>query len=136
MVVNALRCLGKRVSERSVSKLAGTTEKGWTDEFGIQNSLTTLRFSYEGHAGQNRNVAWDWLVDQVSQGRPVIITVQNAAHWVCVVGMVGPRVILVDSSNTKNNKLENGIHIYGKVEFLKRWRTAQNGEYFGLGVHR
>ena len=137
VILNALRCYGKRVSERSIAKLAGTTSEDGTDEDGIQEALAQLSYSCEGLSVQNRAEAWDWLQRQLGLGRPVIVNTWGGQHWACVVGGVAGRVILVDSSNTKSNKKENGIHIYGKVEFLKKWRNTKDaGVYFGLAVHK
>lgn len=137
VILNALRCYGKRVSERSVAKLAGTTPENGTDEHGIQEALAQLSYSCEGFSGKSRELAWDWLWGQLCLARPVIVNTWAGQHWACVVGCVAGRVILVDSSNTKSNKKENGIHIYGKVEFLKKWRNTKDaGVYFGLAVHK
>ena len=136
-ISNALRCYGRRVSERCIVKLAKTTPENGTDEHGIQEALAQLKFSCEGFAGRSRDQAWEWLWKQLEQGRPVIINTWGGQHWVCVIGSVAGRVILIDSANTKNNKKENGIHVYGRVEFLKKWRnTKDSGVYFALAVHK
>ena len=135
VIVNALRCFGKRVSERSISKLAGWSENG-VDEFGIQKCLTELSYSFEENEVSNRDEAWGWLVKQLTAGRPVIIYIFNDQHWVLAAGVVNGRIIMIDSGNTKGNHKENGVHVLGRVEFLKRWRCATTGLYYGLGVYK
>jgi len=42
------------------------------------------------------------------------------------VGKIGGgRVILVDSTNTKANKKENGVHVIGKKALLQRWTSDE-----------
>ncbi len=56
------------------------------------------------------------------EGRPAVLCVDQWDHWVAVIGVVGDRVVMQDSANTKDNIEQNGIHLMTKSELIKRWK--------------
>lgn len=134
-VVNALRALGKRVSERTVRALAGTNEDG-TDESDITAAVRALGCAAAQFSTDNRKAALAWLMESLRNGRPVIACVDQWAHWVTIVGQLGSDIILIDSTNTRRNRAEHGAYVIRRTDFLRRWMNAKEGCYFGISVSR
>ena len=122
-IVNALRALGVKVQERRVRPIASTTTDG-TDELGVMAALRGLGHSSSEFRGTSRNHAWRWLHGALIQGSAVIMTVDLWQHWVTCVGLLGDKVILIDTARTKNNIRENGIHVLSKDRLMARWRSS------------
>lgn len=138
-IQNALRALGRRVSQESVAALCGTTEDG-TDEADMLAALDRMDLVYSQFLESERQVAGYWLTQRIARGMPVLICVDAWSHWVCVVGMSGDRLILVDSERTKENTRENGCHILTMKTVLRRWRAGRKvaggeGRFYGISIH-
>jgi len=130
-VVNAARALGKRVSERKTRTLAFTDDTGTGNE-GVIAAARSLGYAAVGYDAESRNHAWRWLRGALLQGSVVIMAVDQWAHWVACIGMLGERVILVDSSNMKKNKQENGVHVLSKERLMQRWWYGRRSEDYPL----
>jgi len=130
-VVNAVRCFGRRIAEKNVRVFSNTTPEDGTSEEGIISALRGLGHGAESFEFMTRVAAADQLRENLMQGRPSIICIQNLQHWVTVVGMIGNKFVIFDPANTKGNKLENGMHILS-LRNLKRLWQARNGRYFGI----
>lgn len=126
-VVNAARVFGKKINEYTIRGLANTTKENGTQEWGIlaalrseEVGLTATEFS-----SNNKVESWAWLHWQLNKGKPVILSTQAWEHWVVAVGALGDYVVIIDSSNFKNNKKENGVHILTKEKLLYHWWNAR-----------
>lgn len=132
-VVNALRCFGKKISEKRVMALAFTTPKDGTDEHGIISALRSLGFEGEAFELAQTGIDINLLAD--ASWEPVIICIQNLQHWVTVIGNVDAGLIVIDPTRTINNKKEHGIHIVSWKDLKKMWLTRK-GLYVGITVKR
>lgn len=130
-VVNALRCHGRRVSEIRVQALAGTTAADGTGEQGIVAALRELGCGAASFETQSVTEAMTWLEGSMEEGVPVIVCTQQLQHWVTVIGMVGTRFVVVDPSNSKRNRAENGVHVVPRFVLRRSWQ-ARDGTYFGI----
>jgi ABC-type bacteriocin/lantibiotic exporter with double-glycine peptidase domain len=135
-IVNALRCLGRKVDEVKVRKLAGATEGG-CDEDGLTYALECL--GYQTPAGRILDcdfwpTSWDWLGHELWEGNPCILCIDRWQHWVVAVGMLGSKVILADGNNTKPNMSENGVHVLTARQLRNRWFS--HGSYYGIAVKK
>ncbi len=132
-VVNALRCLGKKVSETRVRALAGTTEADGTPPSGIREAIVALGYEAADFEFTSRRQAVKKLEKALAEGNPVIICTQNWQHWITVVaGLDGFRRFLVaDPANTVKNLAENGTSTLSRRELLKTWqyRKVEFGFY-------
>lgn len=135
-VVNACRAFSIRVPERSVRKLAGTDGDG-TDQQGIIFALRSLGLSAEEYRGTRRSPSWQWLHGALLHGRVIILCMDNWQHWTTAIGSLGDRVILIDSTNTKANRAENGVHVLSRDRLLRRWGCpGGDHRYYGIGVSK
>lgn len=134
-LANACRALGLRASEGRLRKLAGTTEDG-TDERSLITAARAIKLSATEHRGADRDAAWAFVRSNVSDGRPTLLCIDQWQHWVCVIGIVGNRVIYIDSSNTKKNAKENGVHIATRQQLFSRWRcrNEQDEPFYALAI--
>jgi len=135
-IVNALRVLGTKKSEKKVAELAGTTPDG-TDEEGLMAALDEFGYEYEEFCTDTREEARAWL--QTAADRPLIISVDQWGHWVCVGGVCADRVILFDSGWDKWNMAENGCHALLPETVARRWRAGKKVagkecRFYGIAV--
>ncbi len=124
-VINGLRCLGIKVSEKEARLLAGTTAKDGTDTPGM---LLAINRWAKGESFDV--VGFDAAVELIDP--PTIICVHGWKHWVTVIGITGSRFIVADPSTAKRNKAENGIRIMTRVQLKKWW--AHGRTYSGIIV--
>jgi ABC-type bacteriocin/lantibiotic exporter with double-glycine peptidase domain len=134
-VVNALRCLGHRVSEVTVRSWAGTDPDHGTDEVGIRAAIHWLGYIGSDFELTQRRRAMNKLRGALAVGSPVIISTQNAQHWVTVAAALdcGKRFLVIDPVNTAKNLGENGIHVLSARELLKTWR-CRDPEFGFYGI--
>jgi len=130
-VVNTLRAFGRRVAESCVRTHAGTNKTG-TENTGILASLRAFGLAGVEYNGTSKNHAWRWLQGALLQGSVVILSVDRWTHWVTCIGLVGDRVILIDSTNAIANKRENGIHVIPKEKLIRRWHHAKQSDEYSL----
>jgi ABC-type bacteriocin/lantibiotic exporter with double-glycine peptidase domain len=135
-VVNALRCHGRKVSEYKVRGLAGTVpdvrdssgkllEHGGTDHNGMVEAIRELGYSATEYFSMSEEDSWEWLHGQLIHGHPVILCVEAWMHWVVCAGTLGDRVVIINSSNFKNNQAENGVHVWDKDKLVEQWYNAR-----------
>lgn len=136
-VVNALRCLGKNISEKNVRKLAFTTEEKGTDEHGIISSLRQLGRDGTAFEFEKFDEAFSELESWIDEGYPVIICTWSMQHWVTVVGKMGRSpgngvsFIVVDPSNSERNTRENGVKVMTKKQLKVSWKSREK-KFFGI----
>lgn len=134
-VVNALKCFGRNVAERIVRPLAGTTEEDGTGEDGIVEALGSLGYSSKIFSSDKKKESLSNLRKELDEGNPVIIVVDKDTHWVTVVGRIGKKFLIFDSTRTQVNIKENGIVILGEREIFNRWTQGEQG-FFGIVVKK
>lgn len=128
-LVNAARAIGVRVAEGRLRKLAGTTVDG-TDDVQLIAAARAINLTATPHHSADKAAAWAFIRANVLDGRPCLICIDQWTHWVSIIGIVGDRVILSDSSNTKKNTSENGIYSLSRTDLYKRWRCPNEREAF------
>ncbi len=130
--VNALACLGRRVSQRRVAELASTGVDG-TDEHALMSALTELGASVAEWHGRRRAEARGWLLERAGMV-PLILCVDHWGHWVCVVGRATPdRVLVADGFGARGP----GVTRATRTErLLRRWRAAacDGRGWYGISV--
>lgn len=132
-VVNAFRCLGEKVPEVQIGAAAGCTPEGCPPEK-LTEAIRQFGHGAVSFETKDKNSAWGMLVASLRDGKPVIVLVMEWGHYVTVAGLLGDRVIMVDSTNTQRNKAENGVHVLSRREFMKRWFCSSEGAYCGISV--
>lgn len=133
-VVNALRAVGIRTSERRARAAAGTTEKDGTDERGVIAALRAFGCTVHEFHGDQPDGAWNWLHGCLHRGRAVVLCTDRFWHWVAIVGSLGQRVVLVDCTRSRWNARENGTHVLGRAQLLRRWRGYKPSRYYGISA--
>jgi ABC-type bacteriocin/lantibiotic exporter with double-glycine peptidase domain len=128
-LANACRALGKRVSERRMRALCGTTENG-TDETELIQAARALGLTATEFKGSDKGAAWAYVRAQLLEGRPSLLCVEQWQHWITAIGIVGDKVIVVDPANTVRNTAENGVWTMNRNELGKTWRSRDPQEPF------
>lgn len=121
---NALRALGTKLGEDTISAACGTDEGG-TDDYEIIAGIRSFGFSANEFSSLDKRAAWDWLHGCLLHGKVVILCVEAWEHWVVAIGSNGDRVVIIDSSNFKYNKAENGTHVWSKKHLMNKWWNAR-----------
>jgi ABC-type bacteriocin/lantibiotic exporter with double-glycine peptidase domain len=135
-VSNALRALGKKVSERRVIKKLPFYDhpvKGTSDDE-VCFAVRQLGYRPQALTWRHARVAWADLTNQLKVGRPVICMVDRATHFVVVLGMLGDDLVVFDSIRRKANLEENGVHVTSKRAWIKRWRQPAHHHHRYTGV--
>ena len=133
-IINALRCVGKKVLERDARKLASTDSDGTTEE-GVLEALNSLGFRgevFETYSVKHIKVT---LKKYLDKGQPLIIACDDDTHWAVVAGRLGERFIVIDSERVKRNIKENGSYVLSIRELLKRLRKP-SGEMYIIAVQK
>ena len=124
-VRNTLRAFGIKQSEDYITSVCGTTKNG-TDEHGIMAALKDHGLHVTEYTSSSKKHAWNWLHGTLLHGEAVILCVQAWEHWVVCVGTAPDnRVTIVDSSNFKYNKSENGVHAWTREWLMYQWWNAR-----------
>lgn len=132
-IANALRVFGKKIPERKIVKLSGATKDG-ADEEQLITGIEALGYQATVISGDKPPALLD---PTLAAGQPIVMSVMNGKHWVTVVGKVGDRYVLVDSTRTKENMKENGVHLISRRELLRRWRCpSEPTKYYGIAIAR
>lgn len=120
-LVSACETLGITVSEKRVRELSDADKDG-TDEEQLLQAAEALGLDAEVQHSGDAEESWDALTNAVADGLPCVLCVDQWDHWVTVVGIVGDRVVMLDSSNEAANVDVNGVHFMTKAQLLKRWK--------------
>jgi ABC-type bacteriocin/lantibiotic exporter with double-glycine peptidase domain len=136
VVLNAARCFGKRIPERIIRSIAETTEEG-TGEDGIIRALGILGLTAHAFHCPDFGQAVEQIRLGLVTGNPTILCTWNLQHWVLVIGSMDnyTRYIVVDSSNSKRNKKENGIRILSTSDLRRSWQMSKGG-FYGITIRR
>jgi ABC-type bacteriocin/lantibiotic exporter with double-glycine peptidase domain len=130
--MNAASALGVYLTRRKIAKYSGTTLDG-TSEHGIKNALHNLDFKIKELSGIGDYGLFLRKIDlSLKKNRPIILCVDKNVHWVAIVGTIGQKYIVFDSSYEKKNKKLNGVHILSDEELIKR--AIHNTAYYGIIV--
>jgi ABC-type bacteriocin/lantibiotic exporter with double-glycine peptidase domain len=114
-VSNALQALGVSRTQAECEQLCKTSGTDGTSARNIIKALQSL-----GCAGlvlkEKRELValtllWHWL----RKGRPAVLCVDDASHWVAAVGVIGERVLVADPAD---NEL---VLSYGADGLVDRW---------------
>lgn len=133
-IVNAFRALGRKLAEPPIGAACECTENEGSTPEKLVEAIRSFGFGATKFETVDKKAAWGWLTTCLREGKPVILLVLNWGHYVTATGILGNRVNIVDSTNEKYNKVENGIHVFGKREFMKKWLHTKDGAYFGIAI--
>jgi ABC-type bacteriocin/lantibiotic exporter with double-glycine peptidase domain len=132
--MNALRALGIKMSEKRIMAHTSTTRAEGTSEHGILNGIERVGFNWEEIKVEDQDEAWAAVTDSISEGHPVILSVDNADHWITVIGAIGDCVVVFDSDSVnEHNRKEHGTHIWTVEQLFERWKMV-NEQYYGISV--
>jgi predicted double-glycine peptidase len=128
-IVNAISALDDTdFSEEVVKELAGTTATHGTSPRQVRSAIKKLGYTSEKFEGPS-HLAWRLLRGYLAEGNPVLLIVDNGAHWITAVGALGDRILLADSADGETVVSRDAWSV------LRRW-TDNKGQCFGLAVLR
>lgn len=135
-VANALKSLGRNITEQQVeAAVAKSQRKGepksveGTTQGQIKRALEVLKCGYQEFSLAHTEAAWGTLRSYMMDGHPVLLCVDDNEHWVSGIGVLGPRVLVVDGTDSEL------VLSYNKEEMLKRWGCPGDVvTYYGLPI--
>lgn len=134
-VINGARALGIKIPELVVRRACKTTKLQGTDEFGLIHGLKELKYTVLEYTSKSKKEAVNWLTGSLMNTQPVILCVDSWSHWVVVIGKIGHRFILIDSTKTIQNVKENGVHVLTPKQLMRRW-VSKEGIIYGIAMGR
>lgn len=131
-IINAITALGGETSYDEVKRLAGTSYRGGTTRIGILKALSAL--DYRGIPYRTSSPDYGWrFARKWATINPLIMLVDSHEHYFVATGLIGDRVIVVDSgADVSGNEL--GTFSYGRGELLTRW--IYRGMMYAIRVSR
>ena len=130
---NAFKAYGRRISEAGVRLHSNTTKEG-TDEFGLMAATKALGFHYSVCEETNFVRAYEWLIERLRHGYPVLLCVSNWSHWVTALGSLGSRVTVFDPASDPNIRKENGVYVYSQHRLRRLWQHRTDKQYFAMAI--
>lgn len=133
-IQNALSVLGVRVGQHKIEALIGDISDG-ADEHAILNALGVLGCSVDVLESRRRADAAEWL--HLAYSGPLLLCVDDWAHWVSVVGGCADRLWLFDPAREPWNEAQNGAWPLLPKTILRRWRASWrsgSGVYYGIAL--
>lgn len=135
----AAHCLGRRIGQQRIARLAGTTDAG-TDEDGLRRAMLATGLVPEEHNQNLQLVAKNWLMVKLKLGYPVLLCLgkQQWNHWTACIGMVGSRFLLFDPARYAY-LADSGVSVYTWHKLAARWYAnkqtrGKHGAYYGIAV--
>lgn len=130
-VKNALCALGIDRSTEECEILCGTTATQGTPPRKMIKGLESIHELDVQVINEHRQeIAILLLREALRDGRPVILLVDNAEHWISAIGLLGERLIIADGADyelvTSNNA--EGLQ--------ERWRNVHSKRqpYYGIRI--
>lgn len=128
-VHNSLLTFGLNVDLKEIKRLAQANHRDGTSKRGIIRAVHGLGAQATVYQTRNQEYAWRWLRRSI-QSWPCILLLDDTEHWGTVVGSISDRVILIDSSMTRDDRM--GVYSLDKREILDRW--IGRGLYYAIRV--
>lgn len=127
--------MGVKVTEKRVRAHTATVRGKGTTEHAIKNALERLRFVGQDLHYSTIEDAFEAVLGLAKDGAPALLYVDKD-HWVATVGACGSNILVFDSENVKQNKAENGLHVYDMKKLAKRWLKSEDGTLYGIAIGR
>jgi hypothetical protein len=112
----ALVMLGRFENEKEIGRRAGSTWWYGTDEIGLAKAAKSFDCKMKYFRREMPEEAVKKLSEQLKQGLPCILSVDNWEHWLTVINEQQNKFIVVDSG------LDKVIVILSANQLLKRWK--------------
>lgn len=121
-VSNALQALGIVRSQQECETLCKTSGTDGTSARNIIKAVQSLGCKGVVVKEKRAAVATLMLRHWLAQGRPSILCVDEASHWVAVIGALGDRILVADPA-------DNELVVSVDSAELVDWWTAAGGFY-------
>jgi ABC-type bacteriocin/lantibiotic exporter with double-glycine peptidase domain len=139
-IANMLRCYGRKFSERTLRKMAGTNPEGGTSGAQIGEALKKLGYRVKHHFPQGSYRAKRRLKKLLRKG-PVIVSFQNDTHWILALSVFNDAVVFFNSCGCKKHRRENGVDVFSIKDFMATWRgrglegaNGITGEFYAISI--
>jgi ABC-type bacteriocin/lantibiotic exporter with double-glycine peptidase domain len=123
-VANALEALGIKRTQTECETLCKTSGTDGTSARNIIKAVQSLGCKGAVVKEKRAAVAMLMMGHWLTQGRPMIICVDEASHWVAVVGKLGERILVADPA-------DNELVVSCDSAEMVDWWTATSG-YYGV----
>ena len=113
-LANALESIGIERTEDELGTLSKQSVDG-TSSINLRKAAESIGVE-TFHICEQRSEVAAWALEyHLKSGNPALLVVDNDEHWIAVTGMLGDRLIIVDSAD---NDL---LVYYTMAKFLFRW---------------
>ena len=139
-IQECLRILGVRIDQHKIARIvrAGDDGSDGADEQDVLRALGDLGCSVDILETSRRSTARDWLA-KWQYTAPILLSVDDWEHWVCLGGGCAGRFWLLDPESEDWNKAQNASWPLTIGTVLRRWRAAgrlhtEGGLYYGIAI--
>lgn len=119
-------------SPRTIAKHAGTTVEEGTTEHGIRQGIERCGWGHQVLQAGFED-AFRGLHAHVLGGGTAVVLTEAGDHWEAVVGVLGSRVVILNSDRTDANKAVNGVYILTPRQLRRYWEPYK-GQRFAVLV--
>lgn len=123
-VTNALRALGRNVTERDVAPHCGVTEKHGTTQHGLMQAVERL-----GHPFEELSLpfvdAYDVLRGHLEAGGSAVLSCERERHWEAAVGVLGPRTLVYDGQESRRRHGFSGLLVLTRDQLRREWSSGR-----------
>ena len=109
-----------------------------SDEFNLLRAIRELGFFYAEYGSDSTKDARRW-----ASGPCQIVCIDNWDHWVAIRGTHGGLFEMLDSENSKKNRVESGQWDLTWQKLLRRWRAAARVQtdktdrtFYGIAIYQ
>lgn len=130
-VKNALCALGIDRSTEECELLCGTTATQGTPPHRMIKGLESIHeLDVQVIREKRPEIALLLLRDSLRDGRPAILLVDDAEHWIAAIGLLNERIIVADGAD---NELVTSNNSEGTI---KRWvnKNSKRTPYYGIRI--
>jgi hypothetical protein len=113
---HALAVLGRVADEADIGQHARTHWWSGTDEIGLADAADAYDCDLPQVLARRSDKARKRLLEQLRQGVPVLLCVDDWGHWICVVRYEAARFVIIDSD------LDPILNVLTWSQLERRWR--------------
>lgn len=122
-LANALRALGRSVTEKDITPHCGVTEQDGTTQHGLMQACERLGHRYEELSLPFVD-AYEVLRGHLESGGSAVLSCERGQHWEAAVGVLGPRTLVYDGQPARRRGGLSGLLVLTRDQLRREWSSG------------